>query len=203
MATIQEFTSARNITSLLHFTQVSNLDSILSQGLCTPNMCRAAGIAPAANDAIRYDGQDAICLSIEFPNYQLYWSFHNRDKEVKWVVIELNVRVLWEKRCCFCQTNAADNTMSTMSFASRQGLPALESMFGDYAGKPRASLGIPDFYPTNPQAEVLCIDLVEPQYIEAVYFNHIETYKQYQAAYSSGVKWGRFFGYRRDWSHWK
>ncbi len=204
MATIQEFLATRNITSLLHFTQVDNLDSILDVGLMTPGMCELLDIKTKTNDAVRHDGQDAICLSIEFPNYQLYWSFQNRDVNVQWVIIELIIDVLWVKRCCFCTNNAASNEVSAQTFESRQGLPALRALFDDYDNKKRAELNVPDYYTTNPQAEVLCIDSISPEFIKALYFNRLDPWNQYKLSHPElNVKWGTFFKYRRDWNNWK
>lgn len=204
MATIQEFTAARNITSLVHFTKLKNLDSILQYGLLTPQLCEFLDIASEVNDRARYDGQDAVCLSIEFPNYQLYWSFHNRDTSVQWAIVELHSDVLWLKNCCFCTTNAADSAMSAQSFESRQGLPALEALYQDYEGKNRADLKIPDNYTTNPQAEVLCIDAIDVDFIKAVHLDDYFAYKHYSAAYPLvTIKWSScYFKYRCDWRHW-
>ena len=202
---IQKECAERNIDRLFHFTPIEHLDSILQHGMLTPNACTRRSIASTPNDAVRYDGQDAICLSIEWPNYKLFWNFRKRDTARVWAVISIQHRVMWEKRVCFNTTNAADNSMSGQSFAARQGLHKFQELFGDCSGKVRADLNLPNDLPTNPQAEVLCLDHIEPAYFHAVFFNDAATYNAFKARYPHApLKYSlTYFSYRTDWSHWK
>lgn len=205
MASIQEECEKRNIDRLFHFTPVDHLDSILKRGLLVPSACRTNNVGMTPNDNERIDGQDAVCLSVEWPNYQLYWKFHLLDKDRPWAIIQLDHSVLWAKRVCFNPTNAADNSVRFESFASRGGVAKFLEMFEDRDGKKRADLGIAAHLTTNPQAEVLCLDRIEQSYFTEVQFNNYELYKKYKAAYSDApIKFdGSYFKYRRDWNHWK
>lgn len=204
MATIQEECERRNIDRLFHFTPVEHLDSILQHGLLTPKACAARSVAYKANDGARYDGQDAICLSIEWPNWSLFWSFRQRDTSRHWAILQLQHRVLWEKRVCFNTTNAADNSMSGQTFQSRQGVHKFLELFSDHGQKSRADLKIPDHYTTNPQAEVLCIDNIEPTYISDVHLLDVDLYNKYNHAYPGArvTKGSQYFKYRSDYAHW-
>lgn len=203
--TIEAECVARNIDCLFHFTPIEHLDSILQHGLLTPRACTLRSIDHTPNDAVRYDGQDAICLSIEWPNYKLFWNFRQRDTARVWAVIAIQHRVMWEKRVCFNTTNAADNSMSSQSFLARQGLHKFQELFGDCNGKLRANLNLPDNLPTNPQAEVLCLDNIEPAYFHGVLFDDLATYNAFKAKYQHAtlMHHSDYFGYRSDWSHWK
>lgn len=203
--TIEAECVTRNIDCLFHFTPIEHLDSILQHGLLTPSTCTLRSIDNRPNDAVRYDGQDAICLSIEWPNYKLFWNFRQRDTARVWAVIAIQHRVMWEKRVCFNTTNAADNSMSSQSFLARQGMHKFQELFGDCGGKLRADLNLPDNLPTNPQAEVLCLDNIEPAYFHGVLFNDLATYNAFKAKYPHATLMHHldYFGYRSDWNHWK
>lgn len=202
--TIEAECATRNIDRLFHFTPVENLDSILQHGLLTPKACTADSVAYTANDAARYDGQDAICLSIEWPNWSLFWSFRQRDTARQWVLLQLHHKVLWEKRVCFNTTNAADNSMSSQTFEARQGVHKFLELFDDWGTKKRAALGVRPHLTTNPQAEVLCIDNIEAAYITDIHLLDAELFKKYNQLYPGGhVTYGsQYFKYRSDYGHW-
>jgi len=204
MASIQEECAKRNIDCLFHFTPVDHLDSILKHGLLTPQTCASRSVAYKANDGARYDGQDAICLSIEWPNWSLFWSFRQRDTSRHWAILQLKHSLLWEKRVCFNTTNAADSSMSSLAFQARQGAGKFVELFDDYGLKRRADLNIPAHYTTNAQAEVLCIDNIEPIHITRVHLLNVDLYRKYNQAHPGGhVTYGsQYFKYRSDYSHW-
>ena len=205
MASIQEECAGRNIDCLFHFSPVEHLDSILKHGLLVPSACTTHGTGMKPNDAVRHDRQDAICLSVEWPNYKLFYSFRQRDTNRQWALVAIQHRVLWEKRVCFNTTNAADNSMSAQAFAARQGLAKFRELFGDCCGKVRGVLNLPDHLTTNPQAEVLCLDTIEPAYFHGVLLSDRATYNTYKSRYS-GIEFmhdTHYFSYRNDWSHWK
>ena len=205
MTSIEEECANRNIDCLFHFTPVEHLDSVLKHGLLTPKTCAALSIAHKPNDAIRYDGQDAICMSVEWPNYKVFWNFRQRDSSRLWAIVAIQHRVLWEKRVCFNTTNAAANSMSGQTLAARQGEAKFRELFIDSSGRVRAELKIPDNLPTDPQAEVLCLDNIEPAYFHAVVLNDVATYNAYKVRYPHFeiVHNIDYFKYRSDWSHWK
>ena len=204
MATIQEECAKRNIDRLFHFTPVDHLDSILHRGLLVPSACKAQNVGMKPNDTERHDLQDAICLSVEWPNWQLYWRFHLLKEDRPWAVLQLNHRVLWDKRVCFNTTNAADNSVRFQSFASRSTVSKFQEMFDDWGAKKRADLNLPDHYTTNHQAEVLCLDSIEPAYFTTIHLDNYEVSKMYKAAYPhANVRYdGTYFKYRSDWRHW-
>lgn len=157
------------------------------------------------NDQSRYDGQDATCLSIEWPNWSLFWRFRQNDPTRHWAILQIKHEVLWRKRVCFNTTNAADNSMSSQTFAARQGKDKFLEMFEDFELKKRIDLGIPDFYTTNHQAEVLCLDDLSPSYITHVHLLDADLFNKYNKSYPGGyVTYGsQYFKYRSDWSHWR
>ena len=204
MTTIAEECTKRHIDRLFHFTPLEHLQSILRHGLVVPSGCVEWELGMKPNDAVRHDRQDAVCLSIEWPNWQLFWRFQLQDTTRLWAIIQIQHRVLWEKRVCFNTTNAADNSMSGQSFEDRGGVHKFLEMFGDCSGKTRADLGISDWLTTNHQAEVLCLDTIEPSYFAEVHLNDGKTWQAYNAAYpNSNIKLNTsYFAPRRDYRHW-
>ncbi len=62
----------RKIKKLIHFTSVSNLESILKKGLLSREMLEEKNIKFECTDMQRYDGRkDCISLSIEYPNFKM------------------------------------------------------------------------------------------------------------------------------------
>ena len=79
-------------------------------------------------------------------------------------------------------------------------------MYDEYPGKPaRKVLGIGDSQPTNPQAEVLVFDRIEPELIGGVAFATQSTMDSHKA-YAKGRPVKLFpglFNPRVDYPHWK
>lgn len=202
---IESFVEERKIKYLFHFTRLNNLQSILKDGLLTKDKCAATNITPVINDLHRYDGTDAICVTISYPNYKLFYRLRCENPKDEWVVLKLGCSLLWRTRCAFSNTNAGDGAVYKIPLGDRQGLAPLQSMFGDYGSVERLTLKIPDHYTTNPQAEVLLLDGASVSDIKGVYFESSATQQKYSALYPDlqcHVK-GGFFEGRSDSSNWK
>ena len=169
---IKAIIDARGIRFLLHFTQLSNLESILERGLLTQTQIEEQGLNCAINDEIRLDEhRDATCCSIDFPNYKMFLRLRKKPEnaEVKWVIIAISPNILLEKDCVFCPTNAASGKITRRDVNDFKGVAALEAMFAEVEDKPsRAEMRQLDKYTTDPQAEVLVFDHIERKYILAV-----------------------------------
>ncbi|PLS82109.1 MAG: hypothetical protein CYG59_05010, partial [Chloroflexi bacterium] len=132
-ATIQRQCQERCIRALMHFTRVDNLPSILAHGLL-PRDTLERGPFPTAvfNDHERLDNcHDAVCLSIGFPNYKMFYPLH-KDSPHDWVVLEIDPRVLWEKDCAFCCENAASDAVRTIPIVDRKTATAFAHLFTDF-----------------------------------------------------------------------
>lgn len=206
---IQDIVSQRNIHYLLHFTRLENLQSIVQHGLLPRGACAERGIVPVVNDAYRLDYTDAVCLSISFPNYKMFFGqreeLRKTDPSVQWAVVAVAPRVMWEKSCAFCRENAANANVTNIPLEQRMGDTAFSMMFSDYNDKTRQVLGIPDTVPTHPQAEVLVFEPIGPEYILGAAFNTAALKDEWNA---KGL--GKQFLYipnlfkpRLDYAHWK
>jgi len=202
--TIKKYVEERKIKFLVHFTKEKNLVSILEDGLVTRDILERRGEVDF-NDAYRLDGTSAICLSIGFPNYKMFYSLRQADVNENWVVIVIHPSVLWELPAVFCVSNAASSPVTDVPIDQRMGLPAFKRMYENRDGKTRSDLCIPDHYPTDPQAEVLMLNGVPKKYILGVGVPDLTVQQRLMASHPQldvKVK-EEFFSYRKDYEHWQ
>lgn len=196
----------RNIKYILHFTKIENVGSIIENGLIPRSNLEVQGTELTFNDLYRHDGQKgASCLSISHPNYKMFYSLRQRDNTQKWVVVAFKRDVLWVKDCAFCHENAASNNVKAIPIQQRKGLAAFQKMFDPILGKPnRESLGLPEYCPTNPQAEVLVFGAIEPEYILGVITPDKQTETELKVLYPNVefVFDEDFYRPRFDHEHW-
>lgn len=196
----------KEIKFILHFTRISNLDSILTHGLISRQDLETNGMQFDFNDDDRHDCQEnAICCSLGYPNYKMFYSLRQNNPDIKWVVLAIEPSVLWEKDCAFCVSNAASNEATCIPISDRKGLVAFKKIFEEIEGKPtRAELGLATGFPTNPQAEILVFDRIEAEHIIRAITEDKATEKELETKYSN---WEflcdrEFFYPRRDHEHW-
>ncbi|MDO6537965.1 DarT ssDNA thymidine ADP-ribosyltransferase family protein [Alteromonas stellipolaris] len=203
---MQNEVKSRDIDYVWHFTKIENVDSILANGLIPRATLEAQGAAVAYNDQYRIDGQrTANCLSIGHPNYKMFYSLRCQDSSQIWVVVAFKPEILWLKDCAFCFENAASNNVAAIPIQNRKGVAAFRRMFDPVAGKPnRETLKLPDDCPTNPQAEILVFDTIEPQYVEGVITPDKQTEQALKAKYPNFdfLYHRAFYSARLDYEYW-
>ena len=226
MKSIPEMLEEKQIKWLYHFTKTVNLSGIFEHGLLPVDTLERKDIFFAPNDSWRHDlCRDAVCLSIEFPNYKTFYKHqmeHKDESWVDWAVLQLDASILVDDfdvdlgfcwKCAFYETNAANgkfreaNADPVERMSVHHGVEAFEKLFAEINDKPtRNELGIPDCYPTDPQAEVLFFGEIPIKYITKVIFAKEEVLKQ---SSSLGIPKeieicvdGSLFAPRRDWGHW-
>lgn len=207
-ALIAEEIKKRGITALYHFTRVENLPSIMRRGILPRKVLDETVPDFFYNDDNRYDNcTDAVCLSLEFPNYRMFYYERSQRPDSKWAVLKLKPSILTDFPCAFCWTNASDDTVTRIELSRRMGADAFRGLFADRPGFPqRAALGIPDSYPTNPQAEILAFATIPIEYIQRVHFQDFATLRECKPMLLPGVSASErpeVFLYRQDYSFWK
>jgi len=155
--------------------------------------------------------KEAVCLSIGFPNYQMFFKYRNQsDESTTWAVLLIQPKVLWELDCAFCWANAACRVISKIPLLTLREPSSLMKLFSDIcemSGVSRSTCRIPDQFPTNPQAGVLAFSRVPLSYITAVCFED----QAGKANFASSAQGGSFtvgiepnyFRSRCDYQVWK
>jgi len=125
---------------------------------------------------------------------------------VNWVVLVIKKSILWSKDCAFCQTNAASSSVTSIDIEKRKGFDAFVSIFQEKEGIPsRSELKIKDNCPTDPQAEVLVFDDIEPRLIVGALTSSENQAKLLRVQYPDYLfKYVRAaFSPRKDYKHWQ
>jgi len=173
---IKKAAIALRIPALYHFTRRSNLESILKHGLCSISRAAELGIKASINDRWRLDGYpDAISLSIAFPNDRMFYKYRQNEPNGEWSILAINPAILWSKNCAFCKRNASDHRIRERSLADLMNGRAFGGMFEMIEGiASREEQRLMDYDPTDPQAEVLVFETIEPDQIWGVGFDSHE-----------------------------
>lgn len=198
-----------DVQYLVHFTQASNVKSIVKNGLLARESLDSKDLRAAINDEKRLDGVlNGTSLSISFPNDKCFYTMkmkakeHRRVDPADWAVLLIDRSVLWKKDCLFNYFNAADRAMTALAADARRTFLAYEAMFEDVAGpNSREAQKLKASDPTNVQAEVLVCADIEPEYIQKIIFNSDRRYREHVNAIDgielSYEKYG-VFG-KREW----
>lgn len=203
---IKDIIKERNIEWIYHFTRVENLKSILEYGLIPRNEIDEE--EAIVNDDYRYDNcENANCLSVEFPNYKMLWSLRCDDKNADWVVLALDAKIIKKYECAFCYANAGSEEIYSIPLEDGMTAEAFEGIFADRDGYPsRSKLKIPDYYPTNPQAEILLFDTIPCKYIKRIAFNNEDILKKYKKIIPDDIEVvvdNDLFYPREDYKYWQ
>lgn len=190
---------------IVHFTQESNIDSIVQYGLVPKDMFSEFAISGACNDSLRLDSrEDASCFSIGFPNSLMFYKYRKitEPQGIEWAVFVLNKKVLTDKDCLFCFTNAASSSIRQLNVNDLRGVSAFNRLYTDAEeGPTRKELGLPNDWPTDVQAEVLVKGVVEPRYILGIMFDKEELMAKYKLKYPYlDIRANKFFYNTRDYS---
>lgn len=182
-ALIEQYAKLRGISELVHFTRLANLPSILQSGLIPrAKLERDLSIAVDINDELRIDGRrDCSCLSITRINTYVFYTFsHHRARDADWCIIHFDSSIIWKLYSIFCATNAA--TTGAVAEAEKNGwtVAGLQALFqdpvvtnrGEVARSALAAGGLPSNVTSNPQAEVLVRETIEPSFIRSVTVRH-------------------------------
>ena len=176
---IKEFAQELEIPHLVHFTHVSNLESIMEKGLLSREKIDDLDEDAVINDEERYDGRaHTISLSIAHPNDLMFYKYRSNDED--WCVIGLKRKVLWELDCLFLKNNAADTRMSNKGDNELSTVASFRSMYEEMDDlDTREEQCLKPFDPTDRQAEILVPEEIPVEYIIGVYVSSRKIKKLY------------------------
>lgn len=176
---IKEYAQEIEIPYLLHFTHISNLESIIENGLLSRELVDELPHEVVTNDTGRYDGREnTISLSIAHPNDLMFYKYRENDEE--WCVLALNKKVLWELDCLFFKHNAADSRMSRLDDDELSTIDAFRSMYEEMDElDSREEQFLKPYDPTDKQAEILVFNEIPAEYILGVFVASRQIKKNY------------------------
>ena len=182
---ISQVIERRNIRWLCHFTPRSNLENIKQNGLKTRDLL--SDWETTVTDQARFDQhRNAICLSISKPNS---WMFNKKcEQGFDLCLLLISPEILYKKDCLFFPHNAATASYRNINIECLKGEQALENMFANPISFQKSGKLPQDIFrfhhllnceTTSEQAEVQCLESIEPQYITHIFEENIPlTYDQ-------------------------
>ena len=193
----------RGIEYLVHFTSIENLPNISRHGLLTRDNLDEKSLDYDYNDDKRIDGlRNSISLTFTFPNYRMFWRYR---QSTNFAVILLDAyKILSELPCAFHATNAANNSERRRPLANRVTFDSFNRMFYNPSDG-RANRNLDDNEPTDPQAEILCLQDIPLKYFSKIIFEYGNFAQECQKLFPNvPCEVDRdYFAPRHDWSHWK
>lgn len=212
-AAIRAVRDERQIRHLVHFTPLENLASIARDGaLHSRAWLVRQGREFLPCDEVRRDGDAHINLSVEFPNYRMFYRKRRGLglDETSWAVLVFDALLLEELECAFVRTNAAardidthDRRLTTAAAFRDLFRPTVRLKDGQRVS--RTDLAIPCSYPTDPQSEVLVRQDVSLEYLVhvAVFDRTVLQDPRFPEALVSRARSDhRLFGWREDHEAW-
>jgi hypothetical protein len=170
-AEIPGFLAHRAITSLFHFTSVKNLESIIKHGFLGRELLMDLGIEFFTSDLARDEPVlNGVCFSLSRPNH--YMAARKISSGHQMVLLELQ---------------GLDDLLSNHGFIAipgNFGSPILKSELENWPEKfiggeglsnlfnsptTRSKYSIPEFEPTDPQAEIIILDPLPWSFVKRIY----------------------------------
>lgn len=118
------------IKAIYHFTNISNLESIMKYGICNRKYMNENKINYEYTDANRFDKQiDCISLSINQTNKSMLMSKTNKFYN-DWIIIELDAEQIINKfynKIYYCKNNAASSEMINLLKNNKEYLKSVSA----------------------------------------------------------------------------
>lgn len=205
---VEEFRLERKVPYLLHFTQASNIPSIMAHGLVPRASLNCGEVTGETNDDLRLDGRPNFnSLSIAFPNAPMFHRFKQENLEIEWPILVINPIVMARQNSLFCWKNAACNEFSQTADEELTGVEAFRTLYAEnpeVVSREEQLLKICD--PTHVQAEVMIEGVIPPNAIYSIIFPSVpcmDTYRHYTAERKLYVSNRRgFYGTRDYYRRW-
>jgi len=167
---IANFLKQNNVTSLYHFTHVSNLELILAKGLRTRSYLNSKALVFQATDPDRLDGfTESISFSMGEPN-----RFLLPEKNFKFgqqlVLLEVSANTILTQSFAAFPTNAASGMFKNEILSNPERYLGIRGLKGMYQNeKLRDEARLSKDLPTDTQSEILFFDSIPSSLIQKIH----------------------------------
>ena len=169
---IAEFLSGNAIMRLFHYTHISNLESILINGLRTKDYLDANEVGYQATDPNRLDKfTESISFSMGEPN-RLLLPHKNFTFGHQLILLEVSANLLLTQNFAAFPTNAASGYFQSEILSNPDrylGIRGLEGIFLNKQLRNEAKLSID--VPTDSQSEILFFDSIPSSLIKQIHIS--------------------------------
>ena len=167
---IANFLKRNGVTSLFHFTHISNLESILARGLKTRSYLNSKALASQATDPDRLDGfPESISFSIGEPN-RLLLPEKNFKFGQQLVLLEVSANTLLTQSFAAFPTNAASGVFRSEILNNPERYLGIRGLNGMYLNvKLRDEARLAKDLPTDTQSEILFFDSIPSSLIQKIH----------------------------------
>lgn len=157
-----------NIEYLTHFTNIENLESILTNGIRSVEYMKTHKIEYNNNDEYRFDNQlNLISISLNKINYKMLYKkqMKNKNQINSWVILKLKTSLLDDKKenVYFCEKNAASTEVNSILRKNRKELNTKEAFMNMLNSNDK-------------QKEILVEETIESYYIESIVVRNIRDF---------------------------
>jgi hypothetical protein len=161
-----------SIKSVFHFSIFDNLKSILDNGINSRKYLENKTISYMWMDENRFDDRrDWISTSLSYPNlYLIRNKIKSWDIESELVLLEIDPQIIGSLPAIFFPGNAARSDLNANYKEDRiQYLDfcGIQNLFLNK--EVREKYNLPNYHPTDPQAEILFYRHVPARFIKAIY----------------------------------
>ena len=156
------------IEYLTHFTNIENLESILTNGIKSVDYMKKHKIEYNNNDEYRFDNQlNLISISLNEINYKMLYKkqVKNKNQINSWVILKLKTSLLDDKKekVYFCEKNAASSEVNSILRKNRKELNTKEAFMNMLNSN-------------DNQKEILVEETIESYYIESIIVRNISDF---------------------------
>lgn len=169
---IAKFLSRKGIKRLFHYTHISNLESILENGIKTRHHLESKECRYQATDPDRLDGfSESISFSMGEPNRFLLPEKNSKFGQ-QLVLLEVSANTLLTQNFASFPTNAASGYFQNEMLNNPDRYTGIRGLEGIFLNKNlRDEARIPIDVPTDPQSEILFFDAIPSSLIQKIHIS--------------------------------
>ena len=185
----------RGVKWLYHFTNTENIEGIIQKGILSRHFQEKQHIVAKCNDP-NEAGSQYISVSIEWPNYKMFYKKRIDNPHERFAVVCISV---------FCLTEC-DFLMYSTNSSKDYGTAIVENASELYYNSSSRKYLSSAKFPTDPQAELRILNCIPTKYIKAIYFESYDDLFAYLNTHEKNDKYrvaNVLFSGREDYEAWR